>query len=543
MRPALRLTAGSLVAAMVGLCSATALAGPHDGLPDLENPPEIGTPRQAAEAFIHEVREGEYLRAAHVLDLRSIPRTRQTEQGPELAQELKTVLDRKLWLEMSAISNEPGGDPEDGARTETLGKIALDDRQIPITLVQTTLDDGSTGWVFSRGTLEHVPELHDAYGPHWIPQHLPPLFSKVQLAEIHLWQWLGLLVAIAIAWALGMALGSLLLRLGRGIASRTRAEWDDLLMDMVRGPTRMFVALAILRALIEPLALSIPAQGVINRLMLMLLIADMAWLAVRLVRFVSETVEQSAIKQAEGEEDADLRVRGVQTQVRVLRRVADVVILVLAVALMLVQFDVVRTVGMSMLASAGVAGIVIGFAAQKSIANLLAGVQLSLTQPVRIGDTVIIEGEWGTIEEINLTYVVVKIWDQRRLVVPIGNFLDEPFQNWTKTSKELLGTVYIYADHRLPIDAMREELDRILEGNPRWDGKAKGVAITDTTERTIQVRPLVSAKDAGKLWELRCEVREKLIAWLQSYEGGTYLPRVRVEGEEPQPPHRAGGEA
>ncbi|MFW6067889.1 MAG: mechanosensitive ion channel family protein [Myxococcota bacterium] len=540
----MRWATAAVAAAVITLGALPASAGPHDGLPEVPEPPDRSTPRKAAESYIHAAREGDYLRAAYVLDLRGVPRAEQAERGPRLAERLKAVLDRALWLEMAKISDEPEGDAKDGGtRTEVLGRIPLEKREVPIELSRMTLRDGTDGWVFSRQTVDRIDALYQRYGPHWIAERLPPVFSRVQLAEVHLWQWLGLLVAVLLAWGLGLAVGSGLLRIGRGIASRTAAEWDDLLMDMVRGPTRMFVAILLLWALIEPLALAMPAQQAVNRLLLILLVADVAWFAQRVVQFLAETVEGNAVKQAAGEPDAELRVRGVQTQVRMLRRVASVVILVVAVALMLVQFDVVRTVGMSMLASAGIVGIVVGFAAQQSIANLLKGVQLSVTQPIRIGDTVIVEGEWGTIEEINLTYVVVHIWDQRRLIVPISRFLDAPFQNWTKTSKELLGTVFVYADYRVPVPAVREELDRILEDNPLWDGRSKGVVVTDATERTVQLRPLVSAKDASDLWNLRCEVREKLITWLQQYEGGKYLPRVRVEGEEEGGPTKAAGAA
>jgi small-conductance mechanosensitive channel len=143
---------------------------------------------------------------------------------------------------------------------------------------------------------------------------------------------------------------------------------------------------------------------------------------------------------------------------------------------------------------------------------------------------VIVEDEWGWIEEINLTYVVVKMWDERRLVVPISRFLDNPFQNWTKVSPELLGTVFFHADYGLPIDDVRRELARILEDHPKWDRRAQGVVITDARDRTLEIRALVSAKDAGDQWDLRCDVREKLVAWLRRHEGGRYLPRLRVDG-------------
>lgn len=371
---------------------------------------------------------------------------------------------------------------------------------------------------------------------HWLAKHLPSVFSQVHLGPLQLWQLFGIVLAVGVGWTVGLGLGSLLTRVGRGIASRTKVEWDDDLIAQMRGPTRTFIGLLVLWALIQLLALAAPVQLIVNYILRTLLIANVAWFAARFVRFVGDTVERTATEQSAGQEGAELRVRGVQTQVRVLRRVASIIILIVAVALMLVQFQVVRTVGMSLLASAGIAGIVIGLAAQKSIANLLAGIQLSITQPVRIGDTVIVDGEWGQIEEINLTYVVLRVWDQRRLIVPISQILEKPFQNWTKTSTELLGTVYIYADYAIPVDAVRQELDRILDGNPNFDGRAKGVAVTDATERTVQLRPLVSAKNSGDLWNLRCEVREKLIAWLQHFEGGKYLPRTRIEAPDIQRP-------
>jgi small-conductance mechanosensitive channel len=189
-------------------------------------------------------------------------------------------------------------------------------------------------------------------------------------------------------------------------------------------------------------------------------------------------------------------------------------------------------VGVSILASAGIAGIVIGFAAQRSLATLLAGLQLSVSQPVRIGDTVIVEGEWGWIEEITLTYVVVKIWDLRRLIVPITYFLEKPFQNWTKFSPDLLGTVVIHADYTVPIDAVREEVKRLCEADARWDGKVAELVVLEATERTVALRALVSAADAGKQWDLRCSVREGLVRFLQQLDGGRHLPKSRVAAEE-----------
>jgi small-conductance mechanosensitive channel len=211
----------------------------------------------------------------------------------------------------------------------------------------------------------------------------------------------------------------------------------------------------------------------------------------------------------------------------VLERVGVAAVTLLVAALVLAQFHVMRSVGLSLLASAGVASLVVTFAAQRSIANLFAGLQILVTQPIRIDDVVIVEGEWGTIEEINFTHVVVKIWDLRRLVVPITYFLEQPFQNWTRVSPELLGTVFFYTDHGVDLEAMRAELKRILEGSELWDGKASGVLVTAIKDHVVEVRAMISARNAGDQWNLRCLVRERLLAWLSQQSSS--LPTVRLD--------------
>jgi small-conductance mechanosensitive channel len=214
----------------------------------------------------------------------------------------------------------------------------------------------------------------------------------------------------------------------------------------------------------------------------------------------------------------------------VLKKIAITIIALFAIASMLMVFQSVRQLGTAMIASAGVAGIVIGFAAQKSLGTLLAGFQIAMTQPIRIDDVVIVEGEWGRIEEITLTYVVVSIWDLRRLVVPITYFIEKPFQNWTRTSADILGTVTLQVDYVVPVDAVRQEFTRILQGSPNWDQKVNVLQVTDAKERTIELRALASSSDASKSWDLRCEVREKLIAFIQKNYPES-LPRVRAHFE------------
>lgn len=223
----------------------------------------------------------------------------------------------------------------------------------------------------------------------------------------------------------------------------------------------------------------------------------------------------------------NLKARKIQTQLVVIERILIIVVLLFAFAVSLLSFPKIRQVGMSLLASAGIAGIIIGFAAQRSIALFLAGIQIAFTQPIRLDDVVIVEGEWGWIEEITLTYVVVRIWDKRRLIVPITYFIDKPFQNWTRTTAEILGTVFIYVDYGFPVDAMRDELTQILERTPEWDGQVNVLQVTDSKELTMEIRALVSASNSPAAWDLRVKVREELIRFVQE-KYPEHLPRTRV---------------
>ena len=236
----------------------------------------------------------------------------------------------------------------------------------------------------------------------------------------------------------------------------------------------------------------------------------------------------------------NLSARRIYTQVSVIRKIIVTAVVIIATGSILMLFDPVRQFGTSILASAGIAGIVIGFAAQKTLGNVLAGIQIALTQPILIDDIVVVEGEFGQIEEITLTYVTVRTWDLRRLVVPITQFVEKPFQNWSRVSTELLGTVILYLDYQAPMGELRKELKRLVENNPKWDKRVCGLQVTDTKEHVIEVRALVSGADPGKLGDLRAEVREGLINFLvRNYPES--LPRsrnVNVDDEHPKTARR-----
>jgi small-conductance mechanosensitive channel len=224
----------------------------------------------------------------------------------------------------------------------------------------------------------------------------------------------------------------------------------------------------------------------------------------------------------------NLKERKIKTQLQFIRKLTVSLIIVITVAIVLLSFESMRKIGAGLLTGVGIGGIIIGFAAQKSLGNLLAGFQIAFTQPIRIDDVVIVEGEWGRIEEITLTYVVVNIWDERRLILPITYFVEKPFQNWTRVSAQLLGTVFLHLDYSVPIPPLRDELSRILHANPLWDGRVNVVQVTDNKTDTIEIRFLISARTSSDAFDLRCEIREQMIAFVRENYPQS-LPRTRIE--------------
>ncbi|MDX3533925.1 mechanosensitive ion channel [Streptomyces sp. MB09-01] len=268
----------------------------------------------------------------------------------------------------------------------------------------------------------------------------------------------------------------------------------------------------------------------VGRFLTLVLIASVAWLAVRIA---TAAVDSTYARYAAAAED-DARVRRVRTQVTLIQRVVTAVVVVVAAAAMLLTFPPMRTFGASMLASAGVLGIVAGIAAQAALGNLFAGLQIAFGDTVRIGDTVVVDKEWGRVEEITLTFLTVRTWDERRITMPVSYFTSKPYENWSRGGAQMTGTVFWHLDHSAPLALMREQLQEILQELPEWDGRGGGLAVTDTTPHTVQVRAVVTAKDADDLWTLRCAVRERLIDWLVTHHPYA-LPRVTTSEAAPRP--------
>lgn len=342
---------------------------------------------------------------------------------------------------------------------------------------------------------------------------------------------LAFVLLLPALWWLGARLAGHVNALLTRMAASKPWHLDPLLLDEIRRAIRRLLPLLSVLVAAPLLSAGVPALAAVgSRLTSVLLIAAVASLLLQAVNLTAAAV----LRQYRLDVVDNLHARAVHTKVAMLKAVAIGLVCLIAVASMLMVFDSVRQVGTSLLASAGVAGIVLGFAAQRALATLLAGFQVALTQPIRMDDVVIVEGEWGRVEEITLTYVVVRVWDLRRIIVPITHFIEKPFQNWTRTSTDLLATVTLQVDYGVSLAALRAELSRILAASSLWDGKVNVLQVTDAKERALEIRALVSASNAGLAWDLRCEVREHLVAFLQRRYPES-LPHLRVTTGEHRP--------
>lgn len=334
------------------------------------------------------------------------------------------------------------------------------------------------------------------------------------------WASAAIIIALVCVAALGAhALALQFLRRSRA----GKAQFTKLLIMRAANPTRLAIVLMALVAAVPSSGLSSETQRQFIVPLTALFILLVGWSCMAAIGLGGD-VYLDRFKT--GYENALTRKH--VTQVRLLRRVAQVMLGLITVGAAMMTLPAIRQYGVSLFASAGAAGIVVGLAARPLLSNLLAGIQIAITQPVKIEDSVVINGEWGWVEDITSTYLVVRTWDWRRLIVPLSWFLEQPIQNWTRETTTIIGQVLLNVDYRTPIDDVREELDRLVHASKLWDGSVVNLQVVDATENTIQLRLLATASDASRAWDLRCELREKMIAYLQR-EHPDCLPRHRLE--------------
>ena len=336
--------------------------------------------------------------------------------------------------------------------------------------------------------------------------------------------WLDAAITVAIAVAVALAIHWAALGIARRAARHTATTNDDAMIAHVSQPSRWLLVGFALSAVVPGIPLSPHLSAIWHQIVALAIPALIGWLAAGVLGGFNDIVQSRAdITVAD-----NLAARRRRTRAGILYRITLFVILLITFCMMLISIPSVRSIGVTLIASAGLAGLAVGAAAQPALKNLIAGIQMAFTEPIRIDDVVIIDGEWGRIEEIRLTYVVVKIWDERRLVVPVAKFLEDSFQNWTRETSQLLGTAFLRVDPTADVPRIRAKLEEVVKPNPKWDGRVCGLQVTETYVDHVELRCLVSAKNAGDAFDLRCDVREAMMAFLAKEMPGA-LPRWRSE--------------
>lgn len=297
-------------------------------------------------------------------------------------------------------------------------------------------------------------------------------------------------------------------------ALKTKNPIDDFLIDLFKFPALWLLFWICVKIFSHIFLYKLEFFNVITHANTILLILSVGWILLKTTRAISYYLQNKL----DIENPDNLKARTSLTQIKVFQGIVDAIIVIIFISVSLLTFDKAKTIGLSILTSAGIAGIIIGLAAQKTIAMILAGMQIAITQPIRLDDVVIVENEWGRIEEITLTYVVVKIWDERRLVLPVNYFLENSFQNWTRTNSNILGTIFLHLDYSIPLEKIREELSNLVKNNKNWDNRVANIQVTNSTEKYMEVRILVSSSDSSKNWDLRVALREQMINYInQNY--------------------------
>lgn len=336
--------------------------------------------------------------------------------------------------------------------------------------------------------------------------------------------WTAAVFAVLVALLAHRLGGVLLLRITRS------APVLNAIVRKARAPSKAVLPLLALQAVWQAAPGDLRWIDSVRHFNGVLMIAATTWLVARIIAgFAQGVLDQHPV-----DVEDNMGARRIHTQTRVLSRIAMTLVVVMGGAMLLMTFPGARQVGASLLASAGVVGLIAGFAAKPVFSNMIAGLQLALTQPIRLDDVLIVEGEWGRVEEITGTYVVLRIWDERRLIIPLQYFIEKPFQNWTRSNAQLTGSVFFHVDYGMPLAPLRKELERIVRAAPEWDQRFFNLVVTDATERTMQIRVLCTAASSGLAWDLRCVVREGLIDFMQR-EFPQCLPRLRIEDNDDAP--------
>lgn len=501
------------------------------GLEAIEPPLRLDTPRSALEGYLAAIRTGQFNRAAHVLNLAAVPPENREERAPELALMLAYLLQRHDLIDWSEIPDQPDArvlpslqqaTSPYSRRSVQLGTLELDRRPVPVTLQRFQTGDSEPVWLFSPFLVEHVAALYADERPALLEGWMPLEQRLRTLGRPSTWEW-------GTAAALVLASGLLWIGVHSASSALTKRMPTVWRRDLRRatGPFATFAAALAFRLGTEHLILLTgPVASKLATAAELVALGAGLWLLLRLVELCTRRLSERYIVPLPADDPENRRTK---TTVYVVRRLGVVLIALVGVGYVLLEVGLFESFGLSVLASAGALGVLVAIAARPLLGNMVAGLQIALTDPLRIGDVVVYDGHWSTVEDISFAHTVLRTWTDTRLIVPHSDFLARPFENWSKEGESVKRIVKLAVDYRIDVARVREKLDEILDGDPRLTGDPPLVELVEAEGEHAVIWIWLAGVDALASWYLHNEVREKLVAYLRELDGGAYLPRQRIQ--------------
>lgn len=492
------------------------------------------TPRSSVSEFLTLGDAGAFDHAAHLLDLALIPQEDQARRGPILAEQLYEVIMRKVRVDWESLperedavetvasqSDARAGEPRKSIR---IALLDLDPRPMSIRINRIKPGESRPVWIFSAQTVANIPHLYEAFGPSPVERKLPAWLTTKVIGPYGWWEVLMMPTILGISSLLAWAAYRLIHRLNRPL----RARWLRTAIENSRAPAALIVALTFFYSATRYFGLfSGPIYNTVQPILVALLIGSFTWLSLRFVDTILDFATNRYVGELGREENSDSR--HLYTNISVLRRVVLLIAVLAAAGLLFEELHAFESLGGALLASAGIITIVLGFAAQTVLGNILSSLQIAIAKPIRIGDTVLYEGQWGFVEEINYTYVLIRVWNERRLVVPVRYFVSHPFENWSIRDTRVTMPIELTLDHRTDVQAMRDKFAELLKADDRRDPAQEPKTLVISQDKNgIVLRFYATAKDSLEAWYLHCDLREKLLVYARELEDERYLPHTRL---------------
>ena len=495
----------------------------------------LRTPQATLEHFITSARNGKYEDAIHSLNYNLMPLDMTEADAIVLAKKLYFVLNQRVNIDWESLSDRPDGQTDISTTTNQaiagkprrsvfFGEIELDGRDVVLRVQRVRYKEFGAFWLISATTVDNIEPLYATYGPRKLDRMMPE-WANIPLLGIPVWKIAGTLILIILAFLLG----KLTIFLSRKLFAKSDAWWIRNIASKLAKPAGLLIGTLFFYITLNNLiSLSGGFANFVYTSLIILIVISITWFVTRMVDYTMTYIAENRIGDITEEENEE--ARKLLTYISVGRRIVTFLVIVIGGYFIISQFRALEKVGISILASAGVATVILGIAAQNTLGNIFAGLQIAITRPVKVGDTVIINDDWGSVEEIGFTYLVVRTWDLRRQVVPLKYVISNIFENWSMTSSHQIRPIIVYADYRIDVSKVRDKFETLLKNEDAWDEETPPVLeVVDVTEKSIKLRALCSAKDANTAWKLHCILREKLVHYISQLENGQYLSKERLE--------------